>query len=163
MSTRTDYFPRKREEITMPSEVILDIEKEAGQLRDKLEAIRSVTCRACGQINQQALPTSPSLHPMRMNHLYTIVDGEDLCAPCRLKYPPSLLKATYDYFDYALQLRTGEVFYFASATIYGDFVSLELIDDPTREREPRRRYPFERGIDVRASDIVWCADAPYGS
>lgn len=147
----------------MPEEVIQDIEKEADQLRDNLKAIRSITCPACGQINHQAMYTSSALHPMRMNHLYMLIDGENLCPPCRLKYPPSLLKACYDTFDYALRLRTGEVLFFESATIHGDFVTLELSDNSMGQHEDDRRCLFDRGLDIRASEIVWCADAPDGS
>lgn len=83
------------------------------------------------------------------------------CPDCRRKYPPSLLKAASDYFDYALQLRTGEIIRFSQAAIHGEFVTLELQDN--HEQPNALPYPFPRGVDVRISDIVWCADAPEGS
>ena len=83
------------------------------------------------------------------------------CPDCSEKMPPSLIKACGDTFAYVLKLRTGELIHFESAVIYGQFARLTI-------REPRRiegleECPFTRGIDVRLSDIVWCADAPYGS
>lgn len=79
----------------------------------------------------------------------------------RLRSPPSLLKATQDYFDYALKLTTGEVIRFAQAKIHGDYVTLEpLFGEPFKFH---RDYHCPRGVDVRLDQIVWCADAPEGS
>jgi hypothetical protein len=84
-------------------------------------------------------------------------ESDQVCTLCRQHYPPSLLKATVDCFDYALKLRTGEILYFASATISGDYATLESQDPFSASN------PCPRGIDVRVDQIVWCADAPKGS
>lgn len=83
------------------------------------------------------------------------------------RYPPSLLKATEDHFDYALKLTTGEVIRFTEATIHGDYVTLHPeggVDgrgfDPSLGN---RQFSCPRGVDVRVDQIVWCADAPEGS
>ena len=81
---------------------------------------------------------------------------EFFCEACKAKYPPSLLKAVQDPFNYACRLDTGEVINFESATIAGDYCTLEGIQQPAARL-------FERGLDVRVSAIVWCADAPDGS
>jgi hypothetical protein len=95
-----------------------------------------------------------------------------LCFACRHRYPPSLLKAVSDPFDYALRLRTGEVIQFQSAELNGDYVTLTLHGglgdhadtyNPHGQDGPRLEYPCPRGVDVRLSEIVWCADAPEGS
>jgi hypothetical protein len=109
------------------------------------------TCRACGD---QFLPREG--------------DKSMFCRRCRRKYPDSLLKALPDNpFEYAIKLRTGEVWFFTGAEIQGDYVHLEF-EDPQfgqgrRLWETPRDIPFCRGVDVRISDIVWCADAPDGS
>jgi hypothetical protein len=97
-----------------------------------------------------------------------IGEGPPFCLACRRKYPDSLLKATCDPFEYALKLRTGEVWYFTEARIDGDYVHLDftnhpLYNVPYGEKPNPLPHCFERGVEVRASDIVWCADAPDGS
>ncbi len=87
------------------------------------------------------------------------------CPDCTDSLPASLIKADCDPFDYVLGLRTGVVIHFHKARISGEWVTLytdrRMCDVPgTVQTLP---YPFERGIDVRISDIVWCADAPFGS
>jgi hypothetical protein len=90
-------------------------------------------------------------------------EAESVCRSCQRKLPPSLYKALGDPFQYALRLRTGEVWCFSEAEIHGDYVTLSL-DDFQEDGPPRRRvFPFARGVDVRIGDIVWCADAPNGS
>lgn len=89
--------------------------------------------------------------------------GDWWCDECKRRYPESLLKAVGDYFEYALQLRSGQVIYFSQATIKGEWVEL-CIDAWSQEANARNGMPLlERGVDVRMSDIVWCADAPNGS
>ena len=39
-------------------------------------------------------------------------EPEPVCESCRYLYPPALLKAAGDYFDYALRLSTGEIIRF---------------------------------------------------
>jgi hypothetical protein len=102
-------------------------------------------CRGCGNI--------------RLEH-----DRQEVvCRRCCQKYPDALLKAVVDQFDYAMRLRTGEILYFSIATINGDFVHLEVHDIHKHRIDERPPCLFARGVDVRASDIVWCADAPWDS
>lgn len=91
-------------------------------------------------------------------------DEGTICQQCVDRYPAALLKAVGDPFDYALRLRTGELFYFSEAAVNGgEFVHLELHSMHDDKAGEKPLCPFARGVDVRASDIVWCADAPWGS
>lgn len=80
-------------------------------------------------------------------------------------WPDALEKAVADPFVYEMGLRSGMVIRFESAV--GDESGLWVhltqpeIWDPIGN-EPLRRV-FERGMDVRASDIMWVVDAPDGS
>ena len=90
-------------------------------------------------------------------------------------WPAPLIKALHDQpFNYALQLRTGAVFHFAGAEEHGeDWVMLKGVEVeypapvPPKERgstlQPKHIPTFDRGVAVRLSDIVWVADAPWGS
>jgi hypothetical protein len=90
-----------------------------------------------------------------------------LCLVCEGKYPEALVKASCDEFDYMLRLATGEVWTFTSCEIDGGWVHLKfagLSDGLWRGRfEESERPPFDRGVDVRLDQIVWVADAPFGS
>ena len=78
--------------------------------------------------------------------------------------PSHLAKALVDPFDYSMGLTTGEIIRFNMASINKkcpDWVHLsDARYDDGREDLGRK---FERGIDVRISEIVWVTDAPYGS
>ena len=95
--------------------------------------------------------------------------SDGVCDVCRRFYPPSLLKAAQDYFEYALRLSSGEIIRFNSAEICGDYVTLYGGDGSYDSRsladcvQPSQPFIFDRGLDVRLSEIVWCADAPNGS
>lgn len=108
-----------------------------------------MTCLVCGS----ALPADYKEEPLVF----------DTCAPCKRTLPPSLMKATYDAFTYALRLRTGEIIAFREAKIHGEFVTLILDENGRNDSRHYNDFSFERGLDVRLSDIVWCADAPDGS
>ena len=74
----------------------------------------------------------------------------------------ALAKSLHDPFDYALKLRTGEVIRYDDASLISkDWLHLRgaRLDGGWKDENPR----FDRGIDVRISDIVWAKDAPYGS
>ena len=82
--------------------------------------------------------------------------------------PPSLTKAFYDHFEYVLKLRSGEIIYFSDARKLRDGwieLTLSTMRDTYRGKvvESSLPFPAERGIDVRLSEILWCADAPFGS
>lgn len=87
---------------------------------------------------------------------------ELFCEQCLAKYPWPILKATIDYFDYALGLVDGTVFTFSSASVKGDWVSLILSGAMTKSTNAPV-YPLDRGVVVNLNHIVWCADAPSGS
>jgi hypothetical protein len=87
-------------------------------------------------------------------------EGCACCEACESKYPHSLLKAVVDDFHYSLQLRTGVVIKFSRAYIKGEFVHLTF-DELYAKHLPFPFHPAKvdkRGVDVRLSDIVWCAD-----
>jgi hypothetical protein len=96
-----------------------------------------------------------------------LVDSSIGCPSCQKRYPSSLLKACIDHpFDYALKLVTGEIMCFTRASIHGEYVHLSMENHPIAQHpECLQHLPFvfDRGVDVRADAIVWCADAPQGS
>src|SRR6516164_3065130 len=89
--------------------------------------------------------------------------GDDVvCDSCSRFYPPSLLKAASDFFDYALRLSSGEIIRFRSADIHGDYVTLYGGDGSHCSgsladcgQDPALPFIFDRGLDVRLSEIVW--------
>ncbi len=89
-----------------------------------------------------------------------------VCQPCGQRYPDALIKAAVDPFDYVLKLRTGEIIFLETLTIRGDYVHVtlhETYDLSPILKENQLPLPCPRGVDIRVEDIVWCADAPYGS
>lgn len=77
------------------------------------------------------------------------------------QYPPSLVKSFSDPFDYVLGLRNGETIRFTSAYAKGEFIHLDgagFGDEMTGDLP----FPFRHGLDIRTSEIVWCAEAPEG-
>ena len=86
------------------------------------------------------------------------------CVNCNKRYPQSLLKACGDQFDYACKLTTGEIISFGNATIRGEYCTLNVNPASHMHDGPSNLpHPFPRGIEVKISEIVWCADAPNGS
>jgi len=86
----------------------------------------------------------------------------------KVTIPDSLDKATEDQFIYAVRLRTGELMTFSKARLNGEWVHLSDPDVITPDRLGARwdrgmEFVLDRGMDVRLADIVWCADAPFGS
>lgn len=93
--------------------------------------------------------------------------------------PYPLAKSCGDPFIYAMKLRSGEIVVYEEANIKGEWVNLSGIKEfhqpslVAHPVPPPRTYPqlldlngpmtFERGMSVRISDIVWVADAPWGS
>jgi hypothetical protein len=79
--------------------------------------------------------------------------------------PDALVKACSDPFDYAMGLRSGQVIRFFQAALSPDkqWVHLEWHVNVSDEVMHGVPYSFERGLDVRVSDIMWVADAPNGS
>lgn len=90
-----------------------------------------------------ALPTKRDIH---ITHLKD-----------KLNWPPALIKALTDEFEYHITLSSGEFFSFTKAEyLNDDFVKLKGV--PRYENEPE----FPRGIEVRVSHITRIADAPNG-
>lgn len=87
---------------------------------------------------------------------------------CR-KLPRDLVKAIQDQpFSYALGLKNGTVIHFTGADYSGgDWVALDVeshnIPKLVRTAVLNNPFPFDRGVEVRLSEIAWVADAPYGS
>ena len=95
--------------------------------------------------------------------------------------PWPIVKASVDPFDYAVGLRDGSVLFFEHCQIDADhkFVTLlgvrahsfaSLRHGPeARQRtsfvhaDRETSFTFDRGLVVRVEDILWAADAPYGS
>ncbi len=86
-----------------------------------------------------------------------------------LDYPAALEKACFDQFDYAVHVRGVGVICFERADpINREWVKLKGIRGlaPTLQEIDTCAAMgrlFERGMDVRVADIVWVADAPFGS
>lgn len=114
-------------------------------------------CEACGVM--QARSEEPEQGPgwAELAHV---------CPSCAGNYPESLLKACHDEFDYALMVQGGSVFRFRRAQLQGRFVHLSGVFEVNFmpvDGERYKGYSFDRGVDVRLADILWCADAPEGS
>jgi len=92
-------------------------------------------------------------------------EGSPVCPKCSLRIPPSLLKACGDPFDYALMLSNGRYYRFARAEIHGDWVTIHAGATDAEESFQETAFPYgcPRGVEIRLSEIVWCADAPEGS
>lgn len=86
-------------------------------------------------------------------------------------FPNALTKALSDQFTYMLMLKNGAMIEFESAELQGDYPpvsadhwvrlhGVKMIQPAIKGEDP---INFERGLDVRVSEIVWVVDAPYGS
>lgn len=94
-------------------------------------------------------------------------------------WPPALIKAINDPFEYYIKLKNGDNFYFREATeIDKQWVRLEVFNDvdgitdtPAKmlkectaiAGKPPYHDVFPRGLEVRVSEIAYIADAPHGS
>jgi hypothetical protein len=88
-------------------------------------------------------------------------------------WPPALIKAVDDPFDYALRLKDGSLIFFEYAVPCGknnEWVSLHFQDMHYGSKVWGMSFNHnfniggkDRGLEVRVSEIVWAADAPYGS
>lgn len=91
-------------------------------------------------------------------HKTEVITDLIVCEKCSRRVPPSLLKACCNKFNYALGIRGSKdnPIRFRYAVITGEWVHLEL-------QRAFANLPMNRGIDVRLSEITWCADAPEES
>ena len=88
-------------------------------------------------------------------------------------WPPALIKAVNDPFDYALRLKDGSLIFFEYAIPCGknnEWASLYFQDIHSWSEVWRGSFNhtfavggYARGLEVRVSEIVWAADAPFGS
>ena len=95
---------------------------------------------------------------------------ERMCFP---NYPQALQKACHDPFDYLLKLKNGDVFFFSEACQHGEefaHITIQSRDRCANMCEESDWYEalnsdraFERGVEIRVSEIAWIADAPHGS
>ena len=93
-------------------------------------------------------------------------DSDDLFVDPTGELPPDLVKAFDDQpWDYALGLRDGRVIHFQGADLVkgGKWVHLPGPDQKYELKMIGIDFSFDRGLDVRISDIMWVADAPNGS
>lgn len=130
--------------------------------------VKSVCANPCFACGTAPFPTAKCVGCGTIKRVEDPFDTTYVCDDCAAKFPASLLKSVVDYaFDYALQLRSGEVIRFQGARLHGEFVHLNGIQyrtaPGTAGTTTKPRFPFDRGLDVRVADIVWCADAPEGS
>jgi hypothetical protein len=73
----------------------------------------------------------------------------------KLNWPLALIKATQDPYEYVLKLKDGDQISFTEAQyISDDFVKLVSAKFGSQK--------FNRGLEIRVSEIVWVADAPNG-
>lgn len=86
----------------------------------------------------------------------------DSCRRCRQRYPWPLLKASWDPFDYAVGLVNGATIRFSECIIEGPWITLNLSDEQPDGR-PSLPCPCPRGVTIHLDQILWVADAPWGS
>lgn len=78
----------------------------------------------------------------------------------KANWPPALIKAMHDPFYYQVKLLTGEEWYIESAQYLNDhYACLKIL----REWRGANIPQFDRGVEVRVSNIAWIADAPKGA
>ena len=79
-------------------------------------------------------------------------------------YPPALKKACVDSFHFVMKLRGIDhlLFFTDAEEVNEDWVHVTL-DELSRVEAHKRGLNFERGVDVRVSEIQWVVDAPFGS
>lgn len=75
-----------------------------------------------------------------------------------LNWPPALIKALSDPFEYTVCLSSGEVWIFERAEyVNNDFVKLHGLINLGNDD-----FEYPRGIEIRVSEITSIADAPRG-
>lgn len=77
----------------------------------------------------------------------------------RAGWPGHLIKAAFDFYQYRLRLRTGEVIDFSYARPGASLEWARLDGVSMVEDDHTLDYFTERGVDVRVADIVWVGDA----
>lgn len=78
-------------------------------------------------------------------------------------WPSFLAKAAVDPFDYAAYVKDLGIVRFTDAAPAGHGWVRLILDNHDTAHNHHLPCPFERGVEVRLSDICWVADAPHGS
>ena len=118
-------------------------------------------------MSMKAMMTSKALRE-RIAGLDDPIEIESMLTE-EIGYQPALGKAVCDLFQYACKLRTGELIEFTEAipidSVWVELLITEVVPPQSTQtlRGERWNMTFERNMYVRIADIVWCADAPYGS
>lgn len=97
---------------------------------------------------------------------------EETCRVFGIPWP--LGKASLDEFDYAVGLRDGTVIQFERCVFDRDHVFAWLKgvrghsmpvarNSGARSSERDTPFSFDRGLVIRLADVMWAADAPFGS
>ena len=125
--------------------------------------VRGDLCKRCGA------PLMGAGENLKKRSPSTAIASEELslCPSCIMLYPPAILKAMRDHpFMYAIGLRDGTVLFIEGVTkVHGEWITVTLWHGiPEQAKQLTKNFPpCPRGVDVRLSDIVWAADAPYDS
>ena len=109
----------------------------------------------------------------RSNNIEVNVE-EEWNALAEAGWPYALIKATQDEFDYALALKSGEVFFFRHAraqeclkwaTIFphNEFHDLQDLRGAFDLRANIVGIGQDRGLEINIDNIAWVTDAPFGS
>jgi hypothetical protein len=135
--------------------------------------INNQTFRKILKVNGLAVRTSKGVFYKNLNCPIYDAKEQVYLSPIELAaqeygYPPALAKACCDYFENALKLRTGEVIFYTKAEpINKDWIFIDGIDDQTLSLQNKSSglpdVGFHRGMEIKISEIIWCADAPNGS
>lgn len=97
----------------------------------------------------------------------------DVRSQMRYSWPPALLKALIDPFEYTIGMKDGRVISFCQCKdLGGGWVFLwgrwgkkgyDMDKGPYVKGLEGDDWVFDRGLEVRVSDISWAADCPQGS
>jgi hypothetical protein len=103
---------------------------------------------------------------MNENEAITAAAGTIQFAP---PFEGALKKSECDNFHYLLKTKTGDLICFESSRLFfEDGIAWRAltgirVNESDFQNMTSGRFRFERGIDVRESEIEWIADAPSGS
>jgi hypothetical protein len=140
--------------------IAADVLQERGITIDERQLAALLGIKVC---HCEVCAADPSLKEFH-DHLARLVGSG--WAPHLAKAAPHLAKAAFDPFMYMLCLRDGTRIQFVEAEDIGDgwvrIVQGHLSDENARAALPAMP-PCPRGVDIRLSEIIWVADAPYGS
>ncbi len=87
----------------------------------------------------------------------------------KLSLPDALIKSLEDPFDYALGLKDKSVIFFSHAELLSEeWIKIFLASNQGRSEYFNIsgldvKFGLDRGLEIRISEIVWVADAPFGS